>query len=136
MASSHFNNPFSLTFRLLSLSLAAAIITSIFILGHDPEAAVSMGWPPPLDKLQHAIAFGVIASLIRMGTVRPSFLLIGVFVVALGALDEYLQIPLPFRSASLFDLMADGVGVTSALLFFRVIAGRNDEDKKINFDED
>ena len=129
MASSHFNNPFSLTFRLLSLSLAAAIITSIFILGHDPEAAVSMGWPPPLDKLQHAIAFGVIASLIRMGTVRPGFLLVGVFVVALGALDEYLQIPLPFRSASVLDLLADGVGVTSALLFLWWMAGRGKANK-------
>ena len=122
MASSHFNNPFSLTLRLLSLGLAAAIIASIFILGHDPEAAGSMGWPPPLDKLQHAIAYGVIASLIRMGTVRPSFLSIGVGVVALGAIDEYLQIPLPFRSASVFDLLADGVGVTSALLFLWWIA--------------
>ena len=122
MASSHFNNPFSLTLRLLSLGLAAAIITAIFILGHDPEAAVSMGWPPPLDKIQHAIAFGVIASLVRMGTVRPSFLLVG--VVALGALDEYLQIPLPFRTASVFDLLADGVGVTSALLFLGWMAGR------------
>ena len=93
-----------------------------------------MGWPPPLDKIQPAIAYGVIASLIRMGTVRPGFFLVGVFVVALGALDEYLQIPLPFRSASLFDLLADGVGGISALLFFRWIAGRNDEDKKINFD--
>jgi len=124
MTTQQFNNPFSLTLRLLSLSLAAAIITAIFILGHDPEAAVSMGWPPPLDKIQHAIAFGVIASLIRMGTVRPSFLLVGVGVVALGAIDEYLQIPLPFRTASVFDLLADGVGVTSALLFLGWIAGR------------
>ena len=124
MASSHFNNPFSLTLRLLSLGLAAAIITAIFILGHDPEAAGSMGWPPPLDKIQHAIAYGVIASLVRMGTVRTGYVLIGLGVVALGALDEYLQIPLPFRSASVFDLLADGVGVTSALLFLGWIAGR------------
>ena len=124
MATSHFNNPFSLTLRLLSLSLAAAIIASIFILGHDSEAAVSMGWPPPLDKIQHAIAYGAIASLIRMGTVRPSFLSIGLGVVALSAIDEYLQIQFPFRSASVFDLVADAVGVTSALLFFWWIAGR------------
>ena len=83
-----------------------------------------MGWPPPLDKLQHAIAYGVIASLIRMGTVRPGFFLIGVGVVALGAIDECLQIPLPFRTASILDLLADGVGVTSALLFLGWMAGR------------
>ena len=131
MASSHFNNPFSLTLRLLSLGLAAAIITAIFILGHDPEAAGSMGWPPPLDKIQHAIAYGVIASLVRMGTVRPSFLSIGLGVVALGAIDEYLQIPLPFRTASLLDLLADGVGVTSALLFLGWIAGLRLRQKKL-----
>ena len=90
-----------------------------------------MGWPPPLDKIQHAIAYGVIASLVRMGTVRPSFLSIGLGVVALGAIDEYLQIPLPFRTASLLDLLADGVGVTSALLFLGWIAGLRLRQKKL-----
>ena len=94
------------------------MILSILLLGRDPHVAHQVGLKPPFDKLEHMLAYGVIASLIRMGTVRMHYVVIGLLVILVGALDEYLQMSLPFRSADAYDLLADGVGVTLALSFF------------------
>jgi VanZ family protein len=94
------------------------MILSILILGRDPHVALELGLQPPFDKLEHMLAYGAIASLIRMGTVRMHYVVIGFFVISVGALDEYLQMSLPFRSADAYDLLFDGVGVTLALSFF------------------
>lgn len=95
------------------------MILSILILGRDPHVAHEVGLKPPFDKLEHMLAYGVIASLIRMGTVRVHDVVIGFLVISIGALDEYLQMSLPFRSADAFDLLADGVGVILSLSFFK-----------------
>jgi VanZ family protein len=115
---SSFQNPFSRTLRWCSLALALIIILSILILGRDPHLSHEVGLKPPFDKLEHMLAYGVIASLIRMGTVRMHYVTIGILVIFVGSLDEYLQMSLPFRSADIYDLLSDGVGVTLALLFF------------------
>jgi VanZ family protein len=114
-----FNNPFSPILRGCSLALAAVMILSILFLGRDPHTVHLVGLKPPFDKLEHMAAFGMIAALIRMGTMRLSFVGIGVGVILIGALDEYLQLSLSFRSADFFDLVADSIGVILTLLFFK-----------------
>jgi len=78
---------------------------------------------PNLDKIVHAIVFGLLAFLLlrslRAFGVASSWrrlLGVGLIVIALGVLDEWLQSSVPGRTASIMDLLADGVGVAFMLL--------------------
>ena len=102
--------------RHLSLLLAIGWATAIFILSSQVGDAL-----PPLlsglDKLLHALVFGVLGVLV-LGSMKtssrgytPGQAWIAVGLVTLyGILDEFHQRYVPGRSAELLDIAADAVG--------------------------
>ena len=103
--------------RHLSLLLAIGWATAIFILSSQAGDEL-----PPLisglDKLLHALVFGVLGVLVlgsmktsSRGVYTPGQALIAVVLVTLyGILDEFHQRYVPGRSAELLDIAADAVG--------------------------
>jgi hypothetical protein len=78
----------------------------------------------PSDKIQHMIAFGVLASLASHAYLRASLVKIGLCLAGFGALIEILQsIPVLHRDASAIDWMADCGAVAVVLVVTHVISG-------------
>ena len=79
-----------------------------------------------LDKVEHAVAYGLIAILFLCSLrrpVRPLLVLIVLAVLAvIGALDEITQ-PLVNRYASFADYASDLVGIAGACVIFLVRRG-------------
>lgn len=66
------------------------------------------------DKLQHMLAFYVLALLCDFSFPASGFSYRKALVVlGYGLLIEFIQYFLPYRSCSLFDLGADGVGIVA-----------------------
>jgi VanZ family protein len=95
---------------------------TIFVLSSMPLTLQTSYYSPQMDKLIHAVEFGLF-SVFFFRAIQVSFLktpvlyliLITVIVSILyGALDEYHQFFTPFRTADVFDLLADAVGVLVA----------------------
>lgn len=64
------------------------------------------------DKLRHSAAFLVLAVLADRAFPRPGLLAAkAASLLAFGAGIEIVQYFLPYREASLLDLLADGVGI-------------------------
>jgi VanZ family protein len=77
---------------------------------------------PFLDKVAHALLFGVLAALLRYaGASAPAAVLTA---VAWGVIDEVHQAFVPGRSPELADLAADAVGATLSVLVVRSVASR------------
>ena len=74
---------------------------------------------PHLDKLLHFLAFFVLMTLLDLSTTRPLEVHLGlilcIFLFALGI--EIIQYNLPYRSAELFDLLADLLGMVVYFVF-------------------
>ena len=74
---------------------------------------------PYLDKLIHFLAFFVLMTLLDLSTTRPLEVHFGLiaclFLLALGI--EIVQYNLPYRSAELFDLLADLLGMVVYFVF-------------------
>lgn len=90
------------------------VVGSVFYLATLPgEAAVDLfGW----DKLDHAMAFMVLAGLLDFSfPARPlGFRKVSV-LMGYGLLIEVVQYTLPTRTFSLLDLLADGFGIVAYL---------------------
>lgn len=77
----------------------------------------SSGAAGHLDKLVHAVLFAVCGFLVASGwwqvgqPLWPLFL----FLLGLGVLTELLQYPIPGRTASFWDVVADGAGALIGL---------------------
>lgn len=64
------------------------------------------------DKVSHVLAFGALAFLGDFSYPNGQFGLKKFFwLLGYGLLIEFIQYFLPYREASLFDLVADGVGL-------------------------
>ncbi|WP_302081634.1 VanZ family protein [Salinibaculum rarum] len=76
-----------------------------------------------VDKWLHAVGYGVLAGTIavalgRRPTAGALALVVGL-TVGYGIVIELVQLPLSYRSASLLDVVADGVGaVVAAVLYW------------------
>jgi VanZ family protein len=99
--------------RLLAFLLALALIANLFVTGSRPEAAGL--FPEPWDKVAHLTYYGAIAALLWIADAGRRPWLVAIAVVGVGAVDEWHQLYLPFREASVGDLGADAVGVALAL---------------------
>lgn len=78
----------------------------------------------PSDKIQHMIAFGVLASLASHAYFRTSLVKIGFGLAGFGALIEVLQtIPVLHRDASAIDWMADCAAVAVVLIVTHLRSG-------------
>ena len=106
--------------------LIASVLCTIFVLmlTHIPNDALPRILQKNLlDKVEHVLAYGAIATLFVLSVPNTSslgFLVIGLAVLAgIGILDETTQ-PLVNRYASLGDYGADLVGIVLAGLIFLV----------------
>ncbi len=115
---------FETRFNIKSLITAILFTAAVLVFTHLPQETM----PSPLqkdgiDKLQHVLAYGVITFLflisLRTSPTILSALLLFLAVSVIGAFDELTQLFVN-RTASVTDLVADIVGILSALLFFTV----------------
>ena len=87
-----------------------------FWLSDSPDIQGASGWislHPPLDKVAHAVSFGVLALLFYLATGRA---LLSVLLASLyGVTDEFHQSLVPGRVADLFDWVADTLGAELAV---------------------
>lgn len=67
------------------------------------------------DKTNHAIAFIELILLARLGWPHMAVIHSALIILGFGALIEIVQAPIPYRSASLLDLVADAVGIALGL---------------------
>jgi len=79
-------------------------------------------FPEYTDKVEHFILYAGFGSLIYLALVHSSnpvirnYTFMGAIIIGItyGAIDEFHQSFVPGRTASIWDLMADGLGVTMA----------------------
>jgi len=73
-----------------------------------------------MDKIKHCLAFIVFAFLIQK-SYKVNNLFTMVYVVLFGAFIEFVQFFIPYRSADVFDVLADVTGGLIFILFSQKI---------------
>jgi VanZ family protein len=120
-------------FRYFSMLLVASWAGVIFFLSSQPGIDI----PPPfphMDKVLHAIAFGVLGFLL-LGAFRPGVrgysrkqLVIAITIAGTyGILDEIHQRYVPGRMPDALDVMADLVGAALGVWLMHVIVRRRQQ---------
>ena len=112
-------------FRLLTPFLVWLIV--IFALSSYPKAIIPQGKYFSWDKLAHLVEFGVLGYLTArlayfsgVRWLRTRYIVIAICFGALFAgLDEWHQLHVPGRYASVFDVMADAAGVILGVFIFK-----------------
>jgi hypothetical protein len=103
-------------------SAVAAIGLGLGIFVAADELGATHLFPAPWDKLAHFLYYGAIAGLAAHGLGRRWFWAGLLVVPALGALDEWRQIYIRGRDASVFDWLADLLGtIAFVYLYFRAV---------------
>ena len=73
-----------------------------------------------MDKIQHFVAYGVLALLLAKATYDRfswnSMVVIVMVVILLGVCDELYQATIPNRDSSIGDVIADGAGAVAGFL--------------------
>ena len=93
--------------------LAVVAAASVVLASVAPVSGVAASAGPlALDALFHAVGYGVVAALVvrSRGPTAGGFVVAVVAAVALGVAVEGLQALLPFRTASVGDVVADLAG--------------------------
>lgn len=115
--------------------LTLVVTGGVLGLTHIPGPAI----PPMLqhitsDKVEHIVAYGLIAGSFLLSLkrpVRPAVLLLGLTALAaLGALDEVTQ-PLVHRTADIRDYFSDLTGVAAAGAVFLAATLSPRKDKTV-----
>jgi VanZ family protein len=129
--------------RILALVGLLAGMSGIFFLSEESEPPQPPITFPGLDKLEHALAFGILGALaylalgVRRREGKPDFrpMLAAVLVVTLYAVfDELHQSHVPGRDPSFYDGLADMGGAALAVtlvwkLFKRALSRRGAIEK-------
>ena len=89
------------------------VLIAIFYLAFAPRVDIGPDFHQA-DKLKHASAFAVLAMLLQRGY-RPNVWRSVVALLGIGIFIEIVQAFLPYRDASVYDLMADGLGMAVGL---------------------
>ena len=119
---------FETRFNIKLLTTAILFTVAVLVFTHLPQETM----PSPLQKdgvdtLQHVLAYGVITFLflisLRTSPTMLSALLLFLAVSVIGTFDELTQL-LVNRTASVTDLVADIVGILSAMFFYTVRSRR------------
>ncbi len=98
---------------LLILVLVATLMPAVWFW---PDRRQFMAWFVDVDKWLHGITF-VFLALWFAGQYRPrSYWRIGVGLIFFGVLIEACQRLVTYRSADLFDIVADVAGITVGLV--------------------
>ncbi len=105
------------------------MMTAIFIMSSQTGDSIQLPDVVNIDKLYHAIEYAVLGASVLFGmhptrrSLRPTTIagLTILFCAAYGASDEFHQIFVPLRDASLTDIMADisGASIIAALWWHR-----------------
>jgi VanZ family protein len=107
--------------------MVVALLSLVVVIGltHIPQDVLSRVFHAnPYDKVEHVVAYGVVATFLFLSLRRPVylplFLMMLAALAAIGALDELTQ-PLVNRQASIFDYAGDlaGVGLACSVLLVR-----------------
>ncbi|MDD3618284.1 MAG: VanZ family protein [Desulfobulbaceae bacterium] len=104
--------------RLLRFVPVILVMGTIFLLSHQTGSDIQLPRVPGIDKLLHALAYGVLAGTavyaFPPGTRRRRTLGVGlavmVFCLLHGLADEFHQSFIPGRTAGWADLAADAAG--------------------------
>lgn len=96
----------------LLLAVLVAMVCFLAFAPHPPDEA-SLGW----DKLNHAVAFAVLALVGRFGfpATRGQALGVALGLLAFGVLIELVQGLVPGRSSEWADLAADSLGIVAGM---------------------
>lgn len=74
------------------------------------------------DKYVHFLTFGYLTGAFALAYARwTTWLRTAGLMLAYASMIEVLQVLIPGRSCSLLDLMADGIGISTALIGLHVI---------------
>lgn len=98
--------------------MALLSMMGVITLTHIPQDILSRVLrADPFDKIEHVVAYGVVAVFLFLSLRRPVpgwlFLAVLAALAVIGVLDEMTQ-PLVNRQASIIDYAADLVGVALA----------------------
>ena len=96
--------------------IVAVIIMSLMPLPPTPEIAPGLD-----DKVAHGLIYGILMAWCAAALHYRYWLRLGVAIVALGAGLEFIQVFLPYRSGSLLDIIANGLGVLFGAVLARTI---------------
>lgn len=104
----------------------AAAMGTIFFLSHQPGDRLALPFFPGIDKIAHMMVYGILAGTAffafsaHQKNTRPQrvMVLTVVFCLFYGISDEFHQSFVPGRSASVFDVLADGGGAVMACYFW------------------
>lgn len=118
----------------MTLGRPRAILAFRLLLALAVVAAVTMALlpdPPPLpidrygDKMQHMLAFAVLAALSGLAFPKARLIRIGERLSFLGALIEVLQsIPAVHRDCDIRDWIADTLAIAATLLVLALLRRR------------
>ncbi len=96
---------------------------TIFFLSHQSGDSLDLPSFPGADKLAHMIAYGGLALSVlwfwgKKGLENPgrTIFITVLFCLLYGMTDEYHQSFIPFRSVSIYDLLADTAGAVCCSL--------------------
>ena len=103
-----------------------AVMAGIFFLSHQTGDDLQLPPLPGLDKLAHATVYSLLAAATffafapsrpKQGA-RSAAAAVLFFCLLYGLSDEYHQSFIPGRSASGWDLVADGVGAAAVVILW------------------
>ncbi|MBP6628937.1 MAG: VanZ family protein [Kofleriaceae bacterium] len=100
--------------RALGAVGALLVMVALTVASHTPGDALPPSPMDGLDKLEHALAWLVLAALLAQATAagrgwRRLVLAVGL-AIGFGVVDELHQASVPGRDSSLADLVADAIG--------------------------
>ncbi len=107
----------------LAIGYAALILTVSSI----PSDEFPVGMPLHLDKVAHAVEYGILALLLCRAVRTPNqaaLIIIALSCTTYGILDELYQSLIPGRFPSGWDAAADTVGSALAVLLWHVKMGQ------------
>ena len=105
--------------------IAGAFLMAATLFVGAEEAGKTQLFALPWDKLAHFIYYATMAALLSHGVGRRWFWLPLVLVPLVGAADEWHQMSVPGRDASIFDWMADELGTVVAVYVYYRWSGRD-----------
>lgn len=126
-----FNNYFDIK----RLVIAVAFTAVVLLLTHIPKEAMPLRLQENShDKLHHVVAYGAMTFLfilsLKISSTPFLFFLLFFAILAIGIVDEVTQ-PLVNRTASLADIVANFIGIATALLL-SIVCKRQFQKSKPN----